>query len=282
MTTYMDVLCKCSFCKKQYEDFSIQSTSSFGSRDLDIRPASPERYTLGDDLFVCPNCGFIQLNPNSKVIRSIRTLLNIRRLMDSTDYQFPLEGALPKIAQNYVRVAMLLNILNPSIGYYYFLKAAWCCDDCQQEESAKLLRKQALAELKKKKSITEEDALQQMDIMRRAGLFDELISENFSDYSDGFKKVREFQLSLAKGKDSACHQMDEVFEGEKLSENNGQSEGVITNKSMNQEVAKPMNSSQMTREEIIDCVVRLIRNSSNSHSEPVDTKSEKEGVYDRN
>ena len=104
-----------------------------------------------------------------------------------------------------------VNCTDPEIS-----SAAWACDDARDEENAAQCRRLSLPLLSEE--ITTDDAeretlnLMKADIMRRAGLFDELkhqfASVRFSQ--DLLNQILEFELSRAEQHDVGCYTVSDV------------------------------------------------------------------------
>ncbi len=59
MTTIFPQRVKCIICNAENEIFNLGSTNSFGSPDLDFRPAGMARYTLIYEVQTCIKCDIL-------------------------------------------------------------------------------------------------------------------------------------------------------------------------------------------------------------------------------
>ena len=58
MTTIAEERLSCGVCGNESVHLVLNSTSSFGSPDLDLRPAEPQRSSISYTMHFCPSCGF--------------------------------------------------------------------------------------------------------------------------------------------------------------------------------------------------------------------------------
>ena len=58
MTTYFTAEYTCAVCGRTHKFRVVGSTNSFGSPDLDLRPAPMQRDTIHTWVQTCPDCGY--------------------------------------------------------------------------------------------------------------------------------------------------------------------------------------------------------------------------------
>ncbi len=237
MTTMMRRICTCSVCGAENEISVLGSTNAFGSPDLDFRPAQMLRGTMYLWLQECRGCGYV-----SKDISAPAGLT--RFWLKSQEYLtcdgIPFSSDLAKRFYREYLISAKEKRMEDS--FFAILHAAWACDDLIDVENAMLCRKKALSILNgplhsiwasaDEKGEKNEDIVAHLrkrlrgqspnkgrsfmvmraDIMRRAGLFDELIEEYDSVHfrEDNLNQIIRFQIERAKEKDAACYRIQDV------------------------------------------------------------------------
>lgn len=132
--------------------------------DLDMRPGEPARSTLRDWIMVCPNCGAAA--PDLAALPA-----SARSVVESDKYRMlstsVLEETLP-----FQRWALILAGLGDRAGQAEaLLQAAWAADDAAAMAEAAKLRTEVAALWDGTTDV--ELGLRRLDVLRRAGLFDE-------------------------------------------------------------------------------------------------------------
>ena len=119
-------------------------------------------------------------------------------------------------ARFYKYYKISLHDSKPRDAFFAILHAAWASDDYQDDAKAAHCRRLSLPLLSELiDSATDEKetlSLIQADIMRRAGLFDEMKSQ-YADirYSqDLLNQILEFELSCAEKHDTGCYTVSDV------------------------------------------------------------------------
>jgi hypothetical protein len=197
-------------CGVESVQIRIGSDSVYGSPDLDFRMPRRWRASEWGWLQECPACGYVAslLSRETSLPKKFFTTKKYlscdnRKFLDSNVHKF-YKCYLIKKAENDTKSA-----------FEMVLKAAWRCDDQRDEKNAIYCRKKALKELNeiiKKGEDTERLWLKKADIMRRIGLFEEMIEE-FSDkqFSEEiYNKVIVFQMEKAKQHDKDCYNIKHV------------------------------------------------------------------------
>lgn len=217
MTTWRDETQKCCLCETENECKILGSTNTFGSPDLDLRPAPMERDTMSGWFQECESCHYVsidlaQANDGAKSI------------VESDDYQALVANSkLPPIARRFALCA-LLNAHDREIAGTALLRAAWICDDAENLELAKSFRNQSADTIKKLQPFENSEehatlATMLIDVLRRAERFEEAIK--LANQLLKFKAVKRsevmlavvnFQLSLCESKDSDCHQVEKAID----------------------------------------------------------------------
>lgn len=209
MSTFVNETVKCCKCGKENSVAAIASTNSFGSPDLDLRPPEMQRSTMGLWLHECTECGYV--NPTISDDNGIeKDFLSSTKYTECDGVNFE-----NKLATKFYKFYLsMLEMKNIEDAYIALLHTAWCCDDRDDAVNAKKCRLK-MTELFKEFSVesqnNENNIARHADVMRRAGLFDEVIN-TFSDFKSSetiIQDVIQYQLKLSKEKDDSCHRVEE-------------------------------------------------------------------------
>lgn len=213
MSTYAKVTTVCPICGKSFESKVLTSASSFGSQDLDSRPAPMRRYTMDTWVHHCPHCGFSaqsMKDADGATKESIDAFYSESRELIKTVSGAGKETLAEFFLQVYSR---RLNEGNFENAFLIALSAAWDCDDRKNTEGATCCRNLAIEALEHVDNpVADYDAIK-ADMLRRAGRFDEVV-ERFSSYHSDkelINKVIAFQIEKAKASDATCYTMDDVL-----------------------------------------------------------------------
>lgn len=200
MSTFRKLKQKCGVCGSTTEYNIMMSTNSFGSSDLDLRPPGMRRDTMHTWVHECPECGYVASNIEEK-IRVSKSIL-------STDKYLTCGGMeLKGLASKFYRVHLIdMEKRDLNAASYHILCAAWACDDARDTVNAANCRKLFLEIFEKRREtepLNDTQKVQRADIMRRVGMFDQVIEEYSPDDFDEeiLKKVVAFQIEKAKAKD---------------------------------------------------------------------------------
>lgn len=209
MTTMREIKYKCSVCGTERRIITIMSTNAFGSPDLDLRPPNMQRRTMGAWLQGCPSCGYVS-NTIEDPPGFDTELLKSEEYISCNGINFK-----AGLAKSFYKFHIIsLHRGNKQDAFFALLHAAWVCDDKEDYDNAKLCRELALgisSELLASGSRKAANLkLIRADIMRRAGQFEELISEYSSvkfegENSEVMNKVLAFQIEKAQQKDTSCY-----------------------------------------------------------------------------
>lgn len=197
---------KCGLCGKVTQQKAHQYNVTFGACDLDTRPAPPLRYQLGEELQVCPHCGYVAEDLTEK-IRGGKDIV----LLD--DYIILGKQKYPEEVENYCKAAFITK--NEESKFYYYLSCAWIYDDKDNEDLACNFRNKALeiGEGIKDKSV--EFKLIMVDLFRRTKRFDEakdFASKINDELTDQYKAILKLQNYLIDKKIALCYNLKEAIE----------------------------------------------------------------------
>ena len=210
MSTFRKQSCKCAICDNESEVTVLTSTNSFGSPDLDLRPAEMKRSTMWLWVQKCPYCGYVH-SMISSPLSVTKEFLSSEEYLSCEGIQFKRE-----LADIFYKHYMVLMHCGRSYdAYSALLHAAWACDDANDKENASLLRSKMVdlfdtLPVSWKKNINW--LAQLADVMRRCGKFDELI-ERFADFNsndDIVNQVVAFQIELAQNKDTGVYRVSDA------------------------------------------------------------------------
>jgi len=227
MTTIFPQRANCIICNAENEIFNLGSTNSFGSPDLDYRPAGMARYTLMYEVQTCINCGFsapnisdyfkefLSQNKNEQIEQFDR----IKEIITSREYKDLLNNEFfPDFSNSFLAASFIFEKLekyNPAFNMA--IKSAWIADDNGNINAAEYFREKALTLLDKTTNDfidQSEKILLKIDLLRRTAKFEEarrlmdkVIIELKSD--EKANQIVSYQMKLVSRKDTAAHRIDE-------------------------------------------------------------------------
>lgn len=219
MTTLSEASFTCACCGATSEGMVLASTNAFGSMDLDMRPPPMQRDTLDQQIRQCPECGYC--SPDLEDAKGIDPAV-----VHGRDYQSTLtDPGYPPLARRFLAYAHLAAVAEDHRSTAWaMLRAAWVCDDqgaeyvdqsaaCRNRVGEALYGLHAQGE-----SFTNDqqtDGILRLDLLRRAGRFDEAIAEasrlQATQLPDILGKIAAFQALLARDRDVGCHTVSEVL-----------------------------------------------------------------------
>lgn len=173
MTTIEQVEKKCAICGEKSFYFVLGSTNSFGSPDLDTRPAEMARSTMEMWIQTCPACGYC----NPDISETTRKNAEIVR---SDSYQRQLKI---RKKTGLARAFLCYSLIQENNGDYLGaawsnVNAAWACDDARSKPGAIECRTKAVTLFKKAKENGQKLGEQVgageailVDLLRRSGKF---------------------------------------------------------------------------------------------------------------
>lgn len=105
---------------------------------------------------------------------------------------------------------------NSQDAFNALLNAAWACDDAKDLKGASFCRRRSLSwleeEMQRDCQIAETFTIMKADILRRAGLFDQVVKE-YSDRTfseELLTSIAAFQVKKAREHDSSCYRLSDV------------------------------------------------------------------------
>lgn len=209
MSTFVNETVRCCKCGKENTVAAVASTNAFGSPDLDLRPPEMQRSTMPLWLQECSECGYVNSNleDNNGVSKAF---------LSSAEYKecdgIKFENKLAFKFYRFYKTMMELDDIESA--YSALLDTTWCCDDKGDETNAKKCRLRMVELFKtfpEDAKNNENNLARHIDVMRRAGLFDEVIN-NYSNYKASemiIQDVISYQVKLSREKDDKCHRVEE-------------------------------------------------------------------------
>jgi hypothetical protein len=165
----------CAVCGGLSNQCRLTSTNSFGSPDLDLRPAGMARHTLGMRIQVCPHCGYAagDISRSADVTREW-----LKNEIYQTCSGIAFES---RTAKAYFRRSLIARQTGDEREEFAALRcAAWVCDDAGERAAAAVCRKMAAEIVGKLLAADSENTglwVMKADMMRRAGMFEQMIEE---------------------------------------------------------------------------------------------------------
>ena len=214
MSTFYRESFTCAVCGKEDQYGVVGSTNAFGSADLDLRPPEMERSTMPAWVQQCPRCGYAAECVDRPTTVTIEFLKRPEYLScDGIEFRSGLA------ARFYRQYMVGLHDNDKQTAFNALLHAAWACDDSEDSVNATACRLKSLPILTELISTETENAdtlrLMKADIMRRAGLFEELKAEyaGVSFTEELLNKILAFQLARAEEGDRGCYRVIDVDRG---------------------------------------------------------------------
>ena len=212
MSTVFDIVQQCSVCGHKAPIKILLSTSSFGSPDLDTRPAPLARMAIGFCVNRCPNCGFVA-GELEKETKATKMWLEEFAIPKSKSLHFT-----SNLAEDYFLAYLIDQLDNDSNNaFYHALSAAWVCDDHTDCVNATVCRLLAYAELDKvDANIIDQESkvLLKADLLRRSSWFEDAITllqgTSFNDEKN--EKIKLFQILKCKEYDDECYRVSDALE----------------------------------------------------------------------
>jgi len=161
----------CPICGTVNQPLRLLSTHSFGSPDLDLRPAPDEGRLLAYMVETCTACGYAAGSLEQEVPAAAHAA------MDSPEWhRLERRQDLPALVKAFLRAALILeHSLEPRGEIWNLLRAVWACDD-EAPGAAPAIRRQTVdrvqAALADGKSFMDQAGASEIlmaDLCRRAG-----------------------------------------------------------------------------------------------------------------
>lgn len=214
MTDYEREKLRCYCCGKTSVQTALLSTNSFGSRDLDQRPAGMARATVASWLEECPYCGYVAGNIEHGDAKA-------RAFLDTPEFRAAsLEPVADPAARRFlVRAAQDAHEGDRRAAFRHTLSAAWIADDRRQTSQATAFRLRAAEHLGNGPIRSIDIRLELLDVLRRASsweraaaLADEMTAEGLEH---PFSAIVSFHRRKIAAKDSGRYTLTEALRMER-------------------------------------------------------------------
>lgn len=210
----------CFVCEHEDHYSSLASTSAFGSADLDMRPAEPERSSIQYLMQRCAECGYCAPDIEEGIAK-----INCLSVVRSGMYSFRLQDpSCPELANSFLCRALLeIEAENNLQAAWSLIHAAWVCDDAGLDRQAALWRTDAATFINRTLRSGQEFTAQkgaetaiQVDLLRRAGRpkdAQDLIDTRGPSFSDPMiQQILTFQAGLIARQDRGCYRVEDALD----------------------------------------------------------------------
>jgi hypothetical protein len=197
MTTIRQELVTCAVCGELTQVLVMDSTSTFGPPDLDLRPAEIARSSIFAWIQRCSSCGYCAPTMDEAAPTT-------REVVNSDAYRTQLaDEDLPELARSFLCSSMIFEEQgDEAAAAQNAIEAAWVCDDEDLPAAATRCRLRAIELLRADQST---DYALIVDLLRRAGRFEDAIAQAdaaLADEEGELVAVLAFSRSLALARDS--------------------------------------------------------------------------------
>lgn len=209
---------RCAVCGSRVTCTILCSTSTFGSPDLDLRPAEMQRSSMHVWLQECTECHYVAEDIEKSSTKA-------GDVINSTEYQEIRNNIkLPELVSRFLRFSLLHENDYESSGIAK-LRAAWVCDDNGDDNLAKKCRNDAADCLNKLQPFDDSEegiglGCRLVDILRRSSRFEESnklssqlkISKTVAS-NEFTRSILNFQEELCRKKNIQCYNILDVVNG---------------------------------------------------------------------
>ena len=249
MSTLSSYTIQCAKCKRASKQESIMSYSIFGYPDLDFRPPSMLRETMGCWVDECPYCGYIHTKLDTPCDLSLEVILAAHHeiesgfdwghfsdrlnslIRDTLAHRLKKQNGCEEAAVRFLNStfwehfealqfakfgAMLAKLTDLQGAAEQFLRVAWFYDDESKEQEATHWRKIAIEHVEKMMNQPQTPVSEQMicilaDMLRRVGDFKSVFQLDESQLDDdSFIQLIKYQKELSKNEDRRVHKINET------------------------------------------------------------------------
>lgn len=217
MTTIFEEVVECCICGEKSNHMGIRSTSSFGSPDLDTRPAEMQRSTIYHLIQRCPSCGYCSSDLSTSTDKT-------KEIVGSKEYQNIIrDNEKPEVAASFLALSYENEQQQRySDSAWRAIHAAWICDDKNNIESAIKCRNKAISLIEKAnyhgQKIADQAGASEaitIDLMRRSGMYQEALELSAAMKVKGIdeviKQVIQYEEELIEKKDVTAHTISEAL-----------------------------------------------------------------------
>lgn len=212
MSTFSKLKEKCFLCNKVSEQTEINSTNSFGSSDLDLRPPEMQRSTMSFWIKECPTCGYVNFSLTKESPLKKTKVLEIYSTLSE---QLNNMNIFSKEAYKFLKAAKFFEATNNDMAAFdNYRYAAWVYDDEQNFEGGFYIRNLIIEKInvfleKKFNSIS---FIIKLDYLRRNKMFDDVINQSYDQKALNKIEIEvvKFIKKLATKKDSNVYTVEDA------------------------------------------------------------------------
>ena len=217
MTTFLEIAITCGACAHAFKHKALTSTNTFGSPDLDTRPAEMQRSTMDTWIARCPACGYC-----SKDVQEYESQFAV--VIQSPEYQAQLiDPGYPELTNTFICAAMIAEACdNSADSGWAWLHAAWTLDDTKNKKLAREARSTAadrfLAVLGRGEQFSEQDGASELitvECLRRVGRMEEALklihSAKRASPPDVIEEILNYELALIESGDKKNHLIQDAL-----------------------------------------------------------------------
>jgi hypothetical protein len=222
MTTIRQELVTCAVCGELTQVMVMDSTSTFGPPDLDLRPAEIARSSIFAWIQQCSSCGYCAPTLDEATPSA-------REVVNSDAYRAQLaDEDLPALARSFLCSSMVFEEQgDEAAAAQNAIEAAWVCDDKDLSGAATQCRLRAVELLRG--SEAEGDAYSDpstkyaviVDLLRHAGRFEDAVAQADAALADAEGEVAvvlAFSRSLALAGDPGSYTVGDAMAAERTSD----------------------------------------------------------------
>lgn len=217
MTVPIRIEQKCCICGCRSNQTVLASTNRFGAPDLDLRPPQMMRSTMGWWIHECPECGYVSVDleqkPSGISNRNMRNFLKSDRYTSCNGMNITTD-----LGKQFIKSFLIHAYAGKwEMAFSDIHHAAWACDDASDKKNAIICRKIAV-KCSKRFPLDETMKTVIADIMRRAGLFKEMVMEyeHIQVKDETLCRVIKFEIEKAKARDAKRYTLDDISPGNEI------------------------------------------------------------------
>ncbi len=217
MTMLVPEMIECALCGAENEVIVVTSTNTFGSPDLDLRPAPMMREILPYEVQRCESCGYCDNDITDLVAIAAQVIIRPDYLAQLGSDEFP------ELANSFLCASMIQEAAGDlSSSAWAVVRAAWTCDDDGLDAQARRCRQQACALIDRAHAVEqrltgddETESCLQVDVLRRAGMMDEAREKAllalYVKPEDQIATVLRYQISLVESGDTSIKKLSDAL-----------------------------------------------------------------------
>ena len=223
MTTIRQELVTCAVCGELTQVMVIDSTSTFGPPDLDLRPAEMARSSIFAWIQRCSFCGYC-----APIVDEATP--TTREVVNSDAYRARLaDEDFPALARSFLCSSMIFEEHgDQAVAARNAIEAAWVCDDEDLPGAATQCRLRAIQLLPgpgaQGDSLYSDPSTEYaviVDLLRRAGRFEDAVAQADAALAAAegeFAAVLAFSRSLALAGDAGAYTVGDAMAAERTSD----------------------------------------------------------------